>query len=203
MAKPRAKREPTISQIFILGMAGALGCWCLATTFWPRPKLFEVVAFSPRAVVLPIPTGVIAPTRLAPEEQAVEADAAQARVVGDAAGPRAAFLIFQGTGSVAGVDPDTEAVALNAGHAPNVLKAAMDAGGAGSLPVPGGTEAAGPVVLWVVKPGQSLWGLARAAYGHGMGYTALYLANRDRIRDPRLIYPGQIFSVPGVAVPGH
>lgn len=48
----------------------------------------------------------------------------------------------------------------------------------------------------VVQPGQSLWRLARQAYGTGVRYTVIYLANRDQIRDPRLIYPGQAFAVP-------
>ena len=48
----------------------------------------------------------------------------------------------------------------------------------------------------VVQPGQTLWRLARRAYGTGMRYTVIYLANRDQIRDPRLIYPGQAFAMP-------
>ena len=48
----------------------------------------------------------------------------------------------------------------------------------------------------VVQPGQNLWRLARAAYGNGVRYTVIYLANREQIRDPRLIYPGQTFAVP-------
>ena len=51
----------------------------------------------------------------------------------------------------------------------------------------------------VVQPGQTLWRLARRAYGTGTRYTVLYLANRSQIRDPRLIYPGQVFAVPAVA----
>lgn len=48
----------------------------------------------------------------------------------------------------------------------------------------------------VVQPGQNLWRLARSAYGAGVHYTVIYLANRDQIRDPRLIYPGQAFALP-------
>ena len=58
----------------------------------------------------------------------------------------------------------------------------------------------------VVQPGQSLWRLARRAYGSGVRYTVIYQANRDQIRDPDLIYPGQTFAVPeevgGVAASG-
>nr|WP_209985109.1 LysM peptidoglycan-binding domain-containing protein [Azospirillum picis] len=50
----------------------------------------------------------------------------------------------------------------------------------------------------VVQPGNSLWRLARRTYGDGMLYTTIYTANRDQIRDPDLIYPGQIFALPQV-----
>jgi hypothetical protein len=51
-------------------------------------------------------------------------------------------------------------------------------------------------LLVVVQPGNSLWRLARRTLGEGTSYTVIYQANRDRIRDPDLIYPGQVFEVP-------
>ncbi|MEZ5919728.1 MAG: LysM peptidoglycan-binding domain-containing protein [Parvularculaceae bacterium] len=48
----------------------------------------------------------------------------------------------------------------------------------------------------VVQPGNSLWRIARRAYGRGIQYTIIYEANADQIRDPDLIYPGQVFDVP-------
>lgn len=48
----------------------------------------------------------------------------------------------------------------------------------------------------VVQPGNSLWRIARRAYGRGAQYTIIYEANAEQIRDPDLIYPGQIFEVP-------
>ncbi len=51
----------------------------------------------------------------------------------------------------------------------------------------------------VVQPGQTLWRLARHAYGTGTRYTVIYSANRDQIRDPGMIYPGQAFAIPVVA----
>lgn len=48
----------------------------------------------------------------------------------------------------------------------------------------------------VVQPGNSLWRLARRTYGDGFLYTEIYQANREQIRDPNLIYPGQIFALP-------
>ena len=54
----------------------------------------------------------------------------------------------------------------------------------------------------VVQPGDSLWLLARQTYGQGVRYTAIYTANRAQIRDPDLIYPGQVFSMPAIAGTG-
>ena len=50
----------------------------------------------------------------------------------------------------------------------------------------------------VVQPGQNLWRLARRVYGAGLRYTVIYRANRDQIRDPRRIYPGQVFATPAL-----
>lgn len=48
----------------------------------------------------------------------------------------------------------------------------------------------------VVQPGNSLWRISRRLYGRGILYTVIYEANKDQIRDPDLIYPGQIFETP-------
>lgn len=47
-----------------------------------------------------------------------------------------------------------------------------------------------------VQPGNSLWRIARRTYGGGVQYTLIYEANQDQIRDPDLIYPGQVFVLP-------
>jgi nucleoid-associated protein YgaU len=53
----------------------------------------------------------------------------------------------------------------------------------------------------VVQPRQNLWRLARRAYGAGIRYTVIYQANQDQIRDPRLIYVGQVFTIPAAPPP--
>ena len=50
--------------------------------------------------------------------------------------------------------------------------------------------------LVIVQPGNSLWRIARRSYGEGQMFSVIYEANRDQIRDPDLIYPGQVFAVP-------
>jgi len=49
---------------------------------------------------------------------------------------------------------------------------------------------------YVVRNGNSLWLIARHFYGQGTRYTAIYIANREQIRDPNRIYPGQQFKLP-------
>ena len=53
-----------------------------------------------------------------------------------------------------------------------------------------------PIRLVTVQPGNTLWGISRRSYGEGTLYVRVFEANRERIRDPDLIYPGQVFTVP-------
>ena len=48
----------------------------------------------------------------------------------------------------------------------------------------------------VVQPGNSLWRIARRLSGRGLDYVHIYGANQTQIRDPDLIYPGQVFEIP-------
>ncbi|MFL2771911.1 MAG: LysM peptidoglycan-binding domain-containing protein [Rhodospirillaceae bacterium] len=52
-----------------------------------------------------------------------------------------------------------------------------------------------PGAITVVR-GNSLWRIARRHYGEGVLFTLIYEANRDQIKDPDLIYPGQVFALP-------
>lgn len=62
----------------------------------------------------------------------------------------------------------------------------------------GTTQPAGQqaVALITVQPGHSLWRISEGHYGAGERYVVIYNANRGQIRDPNLIYPGQIFTLP-------
>lgn len=57
---------------------------------------------------------------------------------------------------------------------------------------------AAPVTV-TVQPGFTLWGIAQERYGDGVLYVQVFEANKDKIKDPDLIYPGQVFSVPETA----
>ncbi len=56
--------------------------------------------------------------------------------------------------------------------------------------------ATAPAISVTVQPGSTLWAIARETYGDGLLYVRVFEANRDSIRDPDLIYPGQVFAVP-------
>ena len=50
-----------------------------------------------------------------------------------------------------------------------------------------------------VQPGFTLWGIASKQFGDGVMYVQVFEANKDKIRDPNLIYPGQVFVIPTVS----
>ncbi|SEO30283.1 LysM domain-containing protein [Salinihabitans flavidus] len=53
-----------------------------------------------------------------------------------------------------------------------------------------------PISAVTVQPGDTLWAISRDRYGRGILYVRVFEANQDRIRDPDLIYPGQVFDLP-------
>ncbi|MCE8536282.1 LysM peptidoglycan-binding domain-containing protein [Ruegeria pomeroyi] len=53
-----------------------------------------------------------------------------------------------------------------------------------------------PVRAVTVQKGDTLWAISRERYGDGVLYVKVFEANRDSIRNPDLIYPGQVFTVP-------
>lgn len=48
----------------------------------------------------------------------------------------------------------------------------------------------------IVSRGDNLWRISRRVYGRGIRYTVIYGANQGQIRNPRRIYPGQVFVLP-------
>ncbi|MGN8113398.1 LysM peptidoglycan-binding domain-containing protein [Labrys sp. 22185] len=52
-----------------------------------------------------------------------------------------------------------------------------------------------------IVQGDNLWRISRKVYGQGIRYTWIYDANTDQIRNPNLIYPGQIFVMPDKKTP--
>lgn len=55
------------------------------------------------------------------------------------------------------------------------------------------------VAVKTVQPGATLWAIAEENLGNGIFYVEVFEANADLIRDPDLIYPGQIFRIPDIS----
>lgn len=93
--------------------------------------------------------------------------------------------------------PQSEATAHPVDRAP-----AQDAQGEAALDAPlekAAELAADPIaqpVQIVVQPGHTLWAIAKGNLGEGTFYVQVWQANKERIRNPDLIYPGQIFTIP-------
>jgi len=51
---------------------------------------------------------------------------------------------------------------------------------------------------YTVQKGDTLSRIAEHFYGSASKWRVIYEANRDLIKDPDLIYPGQTFTIPGV-----
>lgn len=49
---------------------------------------------------------------------------------------------------------------------------------------------------YTVVKGDSLWKISKKYYNNGAQYTKIYNANKDKIKNPNLIYPGQVLTIP-------
>ncbi|KUP94356.1 LysM domain/BON superfamily protein [Tritonibacter horizontis] len=75
-------------------------------------------------------------------------------------------------------------------EAPEVLQPVLDANAAAA-------DAGQPAVQAVtVQKGDTLWAISQERYGSGFLFVRVFEANKSDIRDPDLIYPGQIFTLP-------
>ncbi|MGU3668771.1 LysM peptidoglycan-binding domain-containing protein [Methylobacterium sp. A49B] len=116
-------------------------------------------------------------------------DAAKAPPRGDgrpAAGPAAPPEPARGTASEATREATREAASPDTSHL------AADTTGparAGAVFVP-------EISTAKISRGDNLWRISQRTYGRGERYTVIYDANQSQIRDPDLIYPGQIFVLP-------
>lgn len=58
------------------------------------------------------------------------------------------------------------------------------------------TTTAPKVATYTVKSGDCLWNIAKKQLGNGADYTKIYNLNKDKIKNPNLIYPGQVLTLP-------
>lgn len=160
------------------------------------------VADLPASVAEPAPVAEVAveaTPAAAPQPAAPQPPAPQPEVLAapePAAAPEAAPATLAETAPVPEAAPQPEsgvAVAAVTDPAPAPL------GGAEVAVAPVADAAAPappPPVTITVQPGLTLWAIARDTFGDGVMYVQVYEANKDKIRDPDLIYPGQVFMVP-------
>jgi nucleoid-associated protein YgaU len=99
--------------------------------------------------------------------------------------------------------PDTtasvSAQAAASKRADSAQQPQLAAAGATVLPDSGSSPSAvvvPKITTTTVSRGDSLWRLSQQSYGAGMRYAVIYKANKEQIRNPNLIYPGQVFVLP-------
>ena len=64
------------------------------------------------------------------------------------------------------------------------------------LALAGAAASAAVDEVHVVQPGETLWQIALNLSGNPHRWPELYRANRDQIKDPSLLYPGQRLAIP-------
>jgi nucleoid-associated protein YgaU len=134
------------------------------------------------------------PAAAAASEQAAQTGTVQ---------PQAPAATPAETAPAAGTAAETapQAPAAAQPQAPEQPAVAADPAEQSGQPSAAPTEALAPKLQSVdgaviIRRGDTLWRISRRVYGYGTRYSTIYLANQDQIRDPDLILPGQVFSVP-------
>jgi len=61
---------------------------------------------------------------------------------------------------------------------------------------PRSTASAPSASTYTVKSGDCLWNIAKKLLGDGSRYTEIYNLNKDKIKNPNLIYSGQVLTLP-------
>ncbi|MGQ0538697.1 MAG: LysM peptidoglycan-binding domain-containing protein [Gemmatimonadaceae bacterium] len=69
-----------------------------------------------------------------------------------------------------------------------------DVKGGSSSTAPAADPSAGD--SYTVAQGDTLWKIAKERYGDGAKWKRIYEANKDVIKNPDLIHPGQVFKIP-------
>ena len=62
--------------------------------------------------------------------------------------------------------------------------------------VASGARAAEPAEVYVVKKGDTLWAISGVFLKQPWRWPEVWKLNQDEIRNPHLIYPGQVFTIP-------
>jgi nucleoid-associated protein YgaU len=166
----------------------------LAAAAAPAAEPATEVAVTEPAASEPAATETVAPETATAETAAPEPAAATATEAEPAPAPEAATTAAEPTATteVATAEPavPAETASTDTAAAPAT---AVVAEAPAAEPAP---AAAAPAPIQItVQPGYTLWRIARENLGDGVMYVQVFEANKDQIRDPDLIYPGQIFTL--------
>ncbi|HUN97655.1 MAG TPA: LysM peptidoglycan-binding domain-containing protein [Bradyrhizobium sp.] len=152
-----------------------------------------------------LPDGTLATSQqgvkvaLAEAEPASGADRSRPEVPSDVTGVTATNPASQdqaARSSQASLLPDSSSHVAKPQHAAASQLSSLKTDGRQSDGASSSATAPPRIATSVVSRGDSLWRISRSTYGVGTLYALVYKANRDRIRNPNLIYPGQIFVLP-------
>jgi len=77
-----------------------------------------------------------------------------------------------------------------------IASASPDAKGLSAKELPPSSVLIPDVNTTIISRGDNLWRVSQRIYGQGLRYTVIYGANKGQIRNPDLIYPGQVFVLP-------
>jgi nucleoid-associated protein YgaU len=83
----------------------------------------------------------------------------------------------------------TEEVVMPDSKQPKADFSDVEGGSSSTAPAPSGQR-------YTVVKGDSLSKIAKRVYGDAQQWRKIYDANRDQIKNPDLIYPGQTFTIP-------
>jgi nucleoid-associated protein YgaU len=97
------------------------------------------------------------------------------------------------TASVAALTPAPRASDTAAAREPQATAAVASTTPEGASP---SAVVVPKIATITVSRGDSLWRISRRAFGDGTHYAVVFKANREQIRNPNLIYPGQVFVLP-------
>ena len=92
--------------------------------------------------------------------------------------------------------PSAAGAAGKANGSPAAQRTALAAAGGSQDTVAHAGGGEPKMITVTVARGDSLWHISRRLLGGGTRYAVIYKANREQIRSPDLIYPGQVFLLP-------
>ena len=164
-----------------------------AETPFQREAPETVAAVLDKTVAQPVAPETSTPETPAPETDMAETATPETAMAATVA-PEASL-----DASSAASEPSAGAPATSTNEAAEAVALAEALPTEPTAPTPAAPGKVTGARIVTVQPGSTLWGIATENYGDGFLYVRVFEANREQIRNPDLIYPGQIFTVPSAS----